>query len=223
MDLSSSPFTHHGANKVLFTIPYLLLFGAAIFLQYYQMKQMNSRNPGAAAANPQMQTMQKFFPIIFGLIYLRVPAGATIYMVVSSAMRIGTQDVMFRTGMVTPVGANEHEVAPRAIPRANCPKTAGPAEGDRQRDGAPKGGPGSSKSSNGNGTARLRPTGRAPPTVKSRHSPMVKPAANQAETAATDRPMTSRRRRPRRTRVSFQEGKKGSIERGVGRGRSKDR
>ena len=90
-------------------IPYLVLIVAAMFLQYYQMKQMNSRNPQAAAANPQMQTMQKFFPIIFGLIYLRVPAGATIYMVVSSAMRIGTQEVMFRSGMVEPVAA-EREI-----------------------------------------------------------------------------------------------------------------
>jgi hypothetical protein len=80
-----------------------------MFLQYYQMRQMNSRNPQAAAANPQMQTMQKFFPIIFGFIYLKVPAGATIYMVVSSAMRIGTQEVMFRTGMVEPV-AVEREI-----------------------------------------------------------------------------------------------------------------
>src|ERR1017187_753208 len=109
MDLSSSPFTHHGANQTLLIIPYLVLIGMAIFLQYYQMKQMNSRNPQAAAANPQMQQMQKFFPIIFGVIYLRVPAGATIYMVVSSAMRIGTQEFMFRTGMVAPVGA-EREI-----------------------------------------------------------------------------------------------------------------
>ena len=56
-----------------------------------------------------MQQMQKFFPIIFGVIYLRVPAGATIYMVVSSAMRIGTQEFMFRTGMVTPV-VHEREI-----------------------------------------------------------------------------------------------------------------
>jgi YidC/Oxa1 family membrane protein insertase len=109
MDLSSLPFSHHGANQALLTIPYLVLIGAAMFLQYYQMKQMNSRNPQAAAANPQMQSMQKFFPIIFGVIYLRVPAGATIYMVVSSAMRIGTQEFMFRTGMVTPVSA-EREI-----------------------------------------------------------------------------------------------------------------
>jgi YidC/Oxa1 family membrane protein insertase len=113
MDLSSLPFSHHAtagsASQAVLVLPYLVLIGAAMFLQYYQMKQMNSRNPQAAAANPQMQTMQKFFPIIFGVIYLRVPAGATIYMVVSSAMRIGTQEFMFRTGMVTPVAA-EREI-----------------------------------------------------------------------------------------------------------------
>ena len=113
MDLSSLPLSHHAfpgsASQAVLVLPYLVLIGAAMFLQYYQMKQMNSRNPQAAAANPQMQTMQKFFPIIFGVIYLRVPAGATIYMVVSSAMRIGTQELMFRTGMVTPV-AHEREI-----------------------------------------------------------------------------------------------------------------
>ena len=128
MDLSSAPFSHHGANQALLTIPYLVLIGMAIFLQYYQMKQMNSRNPQAAAANPQMQQMQKFFPIIFGVIYLRVPAGATIYMVVSSAMRIGTQEYMFRSGMVTPVGAAPAEKATeREIGGASgAPKAAGP-------------------------------------------------------------------------------------------------
>jgi YidC/Oxa1 family membrane protein insertase len=113
MDLSSLPLSHHAfpgsASQAVLVLPYLVLIGAAMFLQYYQMKQMNSRNPQAAAANPQMQQMQKFFPIIFGVIYLRVPAGATIYMVVSSAMRIGTQEFMFRTGMVTPV-VHEREI-----------------------------------------------------------------------------------------------------------------
>ncbi len=129
MDLSSYPFSHHGANQALLTIPYLVLIGAAMFLQYYQMKQMNSRNPQAAAANPQMQTMQKFFPIIFGVIYLKVPAGATIYMVVSSAMRIGTQEVMFKTGMVQPVAA-EREIGsakqdkPDRAPPKPAPKPA---------------------------------------------------------------------------------------------------
>jgi YidC/Oxa1 family membrane protein insertase len=148
MDLSSAPFSHHGANQTLLVIPYLVLIGMAIFLQYYQMKQMNSRNPQAAAANPQMQQMQKFFPIIFGVIYLRVPAGATIYMVVSSAMRIGTQEIMFRTGMVTPVApAAEREIGGSAPePKGGTPQKAlgtgkqagGTAKGAAKSTGAAK-------------------------------------------------------------------------------------
>lgn len=140
MDLSSYPFTHHGANQALLTLPYLALIAAAMFLQYYQMKQMNNRNPQAAAANPQMQTMQKFFPIIFGVIYLKVPAGATIYMVVSSAMRIGTQEAMFRTGMVEPVAvereigsAKEEAAKPPSAPKkpAAPKKVAAPKKEDK--------------------------------------------------------------------------------------------
>jgi hypothetical protein len=116
-DLSTSPWSIFHDHAGFHVIPYLVLIGAAIFLQYYQMKQMNSRNPQAAQANPQMQQMQKFFPIIFGVIYLRVPAGAIIYMVISSAMRIGTQDIMFRTGMVSPVAATtEREIGGGAAP-----------------------------------------------------------------------------------------------------------
>jgi YidC/Oxa1 family membrane protein insertase len=138
MDLSSYPFSNHTMNpfshvvttslsQAVLVIPYLLLIGAAMFLQFYQMKQMNSRNPQAAAANPQMQTMQKFFPIIFGVIYLRVPAGATIYMVVSSAMRIATQEVMFRSGMVTPVAA-EREIGSAKEEKKEKPPPPKPAK-----------------------------------------------------------------------------------------------
>ncbi len=140
MDLSSAPFTHHGTDQALLTIPYLALIGIAIFFQYFQMKQMNSRNPQAAQANPQMQTMQKFFPLIFGLIYLRVPAGATIYMVVSSAMRIGTQELMFRTGMVTPV-AQEREIGGTTkAPPVVSPKSSNNGNGNGNGNGkaAPK-------------------------------------------------------------------------------------
>ena len=136
MDLSSLPLQHHGASQALLTIPYLVLIGAAMFLQYYQMKQMNSRNPQAAAANPQMQTMQKFFPIIFGVIYLRVPAGATIYMVVSSAMRIGTQEVMFRTGFVTPVAAEREISSPKQEKEKEKPK---PKQPDQKKSTATDG------------------------------------------------------------------------------------
>jgi YidC/Oxa1 family membrane protein insertase len=161
MDLSSTPFTHHGANQALLMIPYLALIAIAIFLQYYQMKQMNSRNPQAAQANPQMQTMQKFFPIIFGVIYLRVPAGATIYMVVSSAMRIGTQEVMFRTGMVTPV-SHEREIGATKAKTAVIEKPA-PTKAAPKRPAVTDGTAAAEaivppKSTNGNGKASTNGT-----------------------------------------------------------------
>jgi YidC/Oxa1 family membrane protein insertase len=192
MDLSSAPFTHHGTNQVLLTIPYLVLIGMAIFLQYYQMKQMNSRNPQAAAANPQMQQMQKFFPIIFGLIYLRVPAGATIYMVVSSAMRIGTQEIMFRTGMVTPVAAAEREIGGGAAP----PKGGTP----QKAIGTGTTKPGAGKSANGgakptNGTAKPA-AGTAKSPNKSAQAPKRPSTANgkaqtTGKTGANGKPPTN--------------------------------
>ncbi len=195
MDLSSLPFqshttdpiTHlpiHGStSQALLVIPYLVLIAAAMFLQYYQMKQMNSRNPQAAAANPQMQTMQKFFPIIFGVIYLRVPAGATLYMVVSSAMRIGTQEIMFKSGMVTPVAA-EREIGStkeKERPPAKLDKPAPQKKASTATDGTagakgtlppkpkpkPKGGAGSN-GNQGGAAAPKHPRSRSKRTRKAR-------------------------------------------------------
>jgi ribosomal protein S30 len=181
MDLSSAPFTHHGSNQAVLVIPYLVLIGMAIFLQYYQMKQMNSRNPQAAAANPQMQQMQKFFPIIFGVIYLRVPAGATIYMVVSSAMRIGTQEIMFRTGMVTPVAAAEREIGGGAAPPkggSTAQKAIGTGTG---KTGTGKPAPGTAKATGGTAKAT---GGTAKSPGKSTAAPKRTSAANGANGSA---------------------------------------
>jgi YidC/Oxa1 family membrane protein insertase len=76
--------------------PFVILILVAIALQYIQMKQMSGRNPAAAAANPQMQTMQRVMPIFFALIYISIPAGVNIYFIVSSLFRIAQQDGMYR-------------------------------------------------------------------------------------------------------------------------------
>jgi YidC/Oxa1 family membrane protein insertase len=221
-DLSSTPFTHHGANQALLTIPYLVLIGMAIFLQYYQMKQMNSRNPQAAAANPQMQQMQKFFPIIFGVIYLRVPAGATIYMVVSSAMRIGTQEFMFRTGMVTPVGTPaEREIggeatkpksaaSPKALGTGEAKPASGAAKTPPKGAPTPKSGAGTNgksagarkpAASNGKppGTVRRTTNGRGAAAGKA-GSANGKKAAEDAEIELAPVPKEHPRSRSKRTR-----------------------
>ena len=211
MDLSSLPFSHHAtpgsASQAVLVLPYLLLIGAAMFLQFYQMKQMNSRNPQAAAANPQMQQMQKFFPIIFGVIYLRVPAGATIYMVVSSAMRIGTQEFMFRSGMVTPV-VHEREIgATKGEGEGETSSESG--QEDLDRHGRDVGG----QSDIAAGEEQWRQDERPGPHQREKTDP-----------EASDERQGGERRRHRRrctgtevpSAVARQANKKGSIARGVG-------
>jgi YidC/Oxa1 family membrane protein insertase len=105
LNLASKPLTHH-ANWYDY-IPYFALVAVAVALQYIQMSQMTKRNKAAAQMNPQMQTMQKVMPLIFAYIYFLVPAGVVIYMIVSSAIRIGTQDFIFRYGIVKRPGERE--------------------------------------------------------------------------------------------------------------------
>ena len=197
MDLSSTPFTHHGADQAVLMLPYLALIGMAIFLQYFQMKQMNSRNPQAAAANPQMQTMQKFFPIIFGVIYLRVPAGATIYMVVSSAMRIGTQEFMFRSGMVTPVAqAKEREIGAATKPKPK-PGTKPAQLSNGNGKAAPTDGTAAKGPAAGNGKATTN--GKSPTAGKRPPKPKITASADdEAEQDAV--PKEHPRARAKRTR-----------------------
>jgi YidC/Oxa1 family membrane protein insertase len=76
--------------------PYIALILVAIALQYIQIRQISGRNAAAAAANPQMQQMQKIMPIIFAVIYIAIPAGVNVYFIVSSLFRIGQQEFMYR-------------------------------------------------------------------------------------------------------------------------------
>ncbi|HVB07228.1 MAG TPA: YidC/Oxa1 family membrane protein insertase [Acidimicrobiales bacterium] len=77
-------------------LPFIALILVAIALQYIQMKQLSGRNAAAAAANPQMQQMQKIFPLIFAVIYISIPAGVNVYFIVSALFRIGQQELIYR-------------------------------------------------------------------------------------------------------------------------------
>jgi len=108
IDLSQTPFTHHGSLGA--SIPYYLLFFAAIGLQYMQMARLNKRNAANIQNNPQMQTMQtmqKVTPLIFGVIYIAFPIGVTVYFIVSSFCRIVIQEILFRTGVTAPKPAGQ--------------------------------------------------------------------------------------------------------------------
>ena len=101
LNLALRPLTHHAVWYEY--VPYFGLLAVAVALQYFQMAQMtrrNKRNNTQQQMPQQMQTMQRVMPLIFAYIYFLVPAGVVIYMIVSSAIRVLTQDLIFRYGLV---------------------------------------------------------------------------------------------------------------------------
>jgi YidC/Oxa1 family membrane protein insertase len=93
IDIALKPFSHH--SSWVAAIPYFVMVAIAVALQYVQMSRMNKRN-AAAQSNSQVATIQKFMPIVFAYIYFLIPAAVLVYMIVSSVIRIGTQEAIFR-------------------------------------------------------------------------------------------------------------------------------
>jgi YidC/Oxa1 family membrane protein insertase len=188
------PFSSH--SSVWAALPYLFLVLASIGLQYLQMSRLSKRNP-AASANPQAAMLQKYMPIVFGLIYLNIPAAVNVYFIVSSAIRIGTQEVLFRRGIVggPPARAEEKE-NPARPPK---PGTTGQKSGTATRDRPtrPKTGSGSGsgqRPSSGTGGTGSRPrpkSGGSPSTRNgSGRPPGAKPAGARPARPAGTKPTT---------------------------------
>jgi YidC/Oxa1 family membrane protein insertase len=137
IDLSVKPLGHHASW--IDALPYLIMVAIAAGLQYFQMWQLNNRNrkTGQAIA-PQQQMLQRIMPIAFIGFYLFVQAAVVVYMIVSTIIRIITQDVMFRTGVSDPRRQQE-----RRLPAAGeeSPPDAPPeptAKGGRSSGNGPR-------------------------------------------------------------------------------------
>jgi len=183
VNLANKPFAHGLSTGQ--RIPLFAFVALAVALQYFQMKRMNSRN-SQAAINKQMQTIQKVTPILFAYIYFLIPAAVVIYMVISTLIRIATQEIMFGTGMVQPVGVErgisgakrrtggvatvpalveETETPPKTNGAARSPKTNGTRS--TSKPGAAGNGKGSS-SAKSNGAGRTNGATEAPPPAHPR-------------------------------------------------------
>lgn len=141
MDFANKLLGHH--SSVWVAAPFLVLVLAAVGLQYLQMARLNARNPQAASANPQAAALQKYMPLIFGFIYLNVAAILNVYFIVSSAIRILTQEILFRRGIVPGPGAPPPAGGSK---RSGVDKVERPVPGSatkgtgKDRDGGAKGG-----------------------------------------------------------------------------------
>ena len=109
MDLSLKPFSAHGSTGA--AIPFFVFVAIAVGLQYFQMAQMTNRNKKTGVSVPsQQQTLQKIMPILFAYFYMVIPAAVVLYMIISTVIRIITQDVLFRTGVSDPGKIQEKEI-----------------------------------------------------------------------------------------------------------------
>jgi YidC/Oxa1 family membrane protein insertase len=103
INLALKPFSTHA--QWFGFLPYVALVLVAVGLQYVQLAQTKRRSPATAQANPQtrtVQTVQRFLPILSAYIYFVIPGAVVLYMIVSTAIRIGTQFVLFRRGTADP-------------------------------------------------------------------------------------------------------------------------
>lgn len=117
MDLNLKAFSTHSSFAA--QIPFFGFVAVAVGLQYFQMAQLNNRSRKAGQPMPaQQQMMQRFLPVFFAYFYLVIPAAVVLYMIVSTAIRIITQDLMFRSGISNPqkngIKSVEKELPPAA-------------------------------------------------------------------------------------------------------------
>lgn len=174
-----------GQHSVVSALPYAAMILIAIGLQYFQMRQLNSRNPQFAQSNPQAQMMQRYMPLIFAVIYINIAAGVNVYFIVSSLCRIGIQEAVFRSGLLDKARAGPEVLPGKAAPTKRksimerlADAQARALEAQKQNelgrgaidaDNRPKatgtgGGPGaSSGNAKGPGTAKGKPSSGRPP------------------------------------------------------------
>jgi YidC/Oxa1 family membrane protein insertase len=173
MDLNLKTFSVH--SSFLAQIPFLVFVAVAVGLQYFQMAQMTNRSKKTGTTLPSQQLMmQRFFPIIFAYFYLIIPAAVVLYMIISTTIRIITQDLMFRTGVSNPNKGKNNALAPGE------PKEIAAIEESSTKDQA-------------QAKPQAKPQNRpqAKPQAKSQSKsqprPQVKPAANSRSKAKRKR------------------------------------
>jgi YidC/Oxa1 family membrane protein insertase len=133
INLADSVRTHQ--PSLVDVIPYALLVLVAVSLQYVSIWQVTTRNPAATAANPQMQSMQKFMPLIFLVLYIALPAGVGVYFIVSSLFRVAQQEWMYKHDPTIVAAIQELTKRKQSDPPASASGGSAAAGGGR-RDGA---------------------------------------------------------------------------------------
>jgi YidC/Oxa1 family membrane protein insertase len=130
MDLNLKLFSAH--SSWLTQIPFAIFVLAAVGLQYFQMAQINNRNAKMGTKMPAQQlAMQRFLPLLFAFFYMAIPAAVVLYMIISTTIRIITQMLMYRAGLMDPhrgvqkkIPSGADDAIEPATPAIEAPKAA---------------------------------------------------------------------------------------------------
>ncbi len=212
LNLADDALTHGLALGA--RIVYIGLIVLAIILQYIQMKQASGRNV-SAQGNPQMQQMQqlqKIFPLVFAVIYIRIAAGVNVYFIVSSLFRIAQQEYLYRhdpqiTEALEKLRARHKEQTNPKVLEAKAKIEAAQPKGWRARLAAvagiePEELEKRTKGASGQGTPTPKTPAAKTPPAKAAAAPRRAPAgkSSAATTPARRTPPRPQGKRPRKPR-----------------------
>ncbi|MGQ0616174.1 MAG: membrane protein insertase YidC [Acidimicrobiia bacterium] len=120
-------------------LPYLVLVLLVGVTSFVQQKQISGRNP-ALSQNPQQRLLMKLAPAMITFFSLIVPAGLTVYFLVSNLYRIMQQELISRTIYRTPEAVRLREMQETQLAESKT-KPDGPKKGFMERylgDAAPR-------------------------------------------------------------------------------------
>lgn len=185
INLAVSATSHKG--PFIDAIPYFLMVVIAVGLQFLQSWQITSKNPAAAKANPSALAIQRYTPLIFGVIYIGIPSGVNLYFIVSGLFRVVQQEIMWRHDPMLrahTAGAREaraEELRNPTVVKDSTPDTKNKAEssdtwvskpdkGHNANRRRPTSSGGRSTPANSPGGTRNRPTSNSSPQARRRRT-----------------------------------------------------
>jgi YidC/Oxa1 family membrane protein insertase len=91
MDLSRSATDIFSTSGLIAALPYIILIALVALTAFVQQRQIQARNTGTAAVNPQQQAIMKIMPFFLPIFSFTLAAGLVVYFVVSNTYRVGQQ------------------------------------------------------------------------------------------------------------------------------------
>jgi membrane protein insertase Oxa1/YidC/SpoIIIJ len=92
IDRSTSALSPHGS--ILAAIPFFVLAGLVVAAALYQQRLSLTRRAASSPVSGGSRNLMRVMPAFTGLVAISLPAGVTLYYLISSLFRIGQQQLI---------------------------------------------------------------------------------------------------------------------------------